>query len=84
MYVCIYYIGGSPWEVPFGQLFGEESFDSMSKIYTGYGEKPSQGKIMNLGKEYTMAEFPMMDYIEECSVSKSGVPYKSKMRIGGQ
>ena len=29
--------GGSPWEVPFGQLVGETSFRTLSQIYTGYG-----------------------------------------------
>lgn len=33
--------GGSPWEVPFGQLVGETSFRTLSQIYTGYGRDHS-------------------------------------------
>ena len=32
--------GGSPWEVPWGELVGAHSYDTLAKIYTGYGEKP--------------------------------------------
>lgn len=75
----LYLGGGSPWEVPFGQVFGEESFQTMKNIYTGYGEKPSQGKIMNRGNEYTKAEFPLMDYMNYCVVVRENVPYKNSM-----
>lgn len=30
--------GGSPWEVPWGELVGKHSFKTLSKIYYGYGE----------------------------------------------
>jgi len=68
--------GGSPWEVPWGQLIGNQSYVSLSKIYTGYGEKPSQGKIMNRGNEYTEKEFPLMDYMYDCRVTKRNLPWK--------
>jgi cyclophilin family peptidyl-prolyl cis-trans isomerase len=31
--------GGSPWEVPWGELVGEHSYVTLAKIYTGYGEQ---------------------------------------------
>lgn len=31
--------GGSPWEVPFAQLVGENSYETLGKFYTGYGMK---------------------------------------------
>ena len=45
------------------------------KIYTKYGEAPSQGKIMNRGNEYLKEEFPLLDYITQCSVMKENVPW---------
>lgn len=30
--------GGSPWEVPWGELVGKHSFETLSKFYYGYGE----------------------------------------------
>lgn len=69
--------GGSPWEVPFGQIFGENSFKTLSQIFTGYGEKPSQGKIMNRGSNYTQEEFPLMDYITSCFVTRENVPFQN-------
>ena len=70
--------GGSPWEVPFGQLVGDVSYQTLPKIYTGYGEKPSQGKIMNRGKAYLEEEFPLMDYITKCVVVNSDVHWEYK------
>lgn len=67
--------GGSPWEVPFGQLVGDMSYKTLSKIYTGYGEKPSQGKIMNRGAAYLDEEFPLIDFINECHVVRENVPW---------
>ena len=68
--------GGSPWEVPFGILVGNESFVTMSKFYTGYGEAPEQGKIMNRGAAYLDKEFPLLDFITSCKVVGRGLPYK--------
>lgn len=73
--------GGSPWEVPWGQLIGNQSYVTLSKIYTGYGETPSQGKIMNRGLEYTEKEFPLMDYMFNCRVMKKNLPWKYKGKI---
>ena len=62
--------GGSPWEVPWGELVGKHSFETFSKVYTGYGEKgPSQGKLSNQGwTEALRKEFPLLDYITDCRV----------------
>lgn len=62
--------GGSPWEVPWGEVVGKESFKTLSKIYTGYGENgPSQGKLSNQGMTKEMKkEFPKLDYINKCMV----------------
>lgn len=61
-------LGGAPWEVPFGQLVGEDSYKTLDSIYTGYDEKPSQGKIQNQGVQYLEKEFPLLDYITSCKV----------------
>lgn len=68
--------GGSPWEVPWGQLVGQTSFDSLANVYTGYGEKVSQGKIMNRGNAYLEDEFPLLDYITECAVTDEDLPWR--------
>ncbi|CAB9509499.1 PPIases accelerate the folding of proteins. It catalyzes the cis-trans isomerization of proline imidic peptide bonds in oligopeptides (By similarity) [Seminavis robusta] len=62
--------GGSPWEVPWGELVGEHSFDTFSKVYTGYGEKgPPQGKLSNQGvTEELKQQFPLLDYVTGCRI----------------
>lgn len=65
--------GGSPWEVPWGEVVGKESFDTLDKIYTGYGEKgPSQGRLHREGSsESIKKEFPHLDYILGCKLVDS-------------
>ena len=65
--------GGSPWEVPWGEVVGEESFHTLDNIYTGYGEKgPSQGRLRKEGSsEGVKKDFPNLDYILECNVIDS-------------
>ena len=62
--------GGSPWEVPWGEIIGEESFKTLSKIHTGYGEKgPSQGRLRKEGSSKEIErDFPLLDYILDCNI----------------
>ena len=63
--------GGSPWEVPWGELVGEHSFETLGRIYTGYGDEgPSQGKLNREGMtEDTRQQFPDLDYITFCEIT---------------
>jgi len=64
-----------------GELVGEESFETLSKIYTGYGEDgPSQGKLHKYGMNDTMKkQFPNIDYINKCVlVDETGIISSSK------
>jgi len=62
--------GGSPWEVPFGEVVGKESFDVLSKIYTGYGENgPPQHLLAQEGSSKNVKDlFPALDYVTACTV----------------
>jgi cyclophilin family peptidyl-prolyl cis-trans isomerase len=62
--------GGSPWEVPWGELVGTHSFETLDKIYTGYDEKgPQQGVLAKEGmSERVRAEFPDIDFVNSCHV----------------
>lgn len=65
--------GGSPWEVPFGELVGKDSFITLDKIYTGYGDDgPSQGRLSREGSsESVVKDFPKLDYVLGCDVIDS-------------
>jgi len=62
--------GGSPWEVPWGEVVGAESYETLAKIYTGYGEKgPTQGLLNREGSSpEVMKKFPHLDYMTCCVV----------------
>ena len=63
--------GGSPWEVPLGELVGHESFETLNKLYTGYGHKnaPGQPLLRREGySEHVQKEWPLMDLITGCLV----------------
>ena len=62
--------GGSPWEVPWGELVGDTSFETLSNIYTGYGEDgPKQGMIRKNGMTEDMKlVFSKLDYINKCQL----------------
>jgi cyclophilin family peptidyl-prolyl cis-trans isomerase len=62
--------GGSPWEVPWGELVHPESFESLNKIYTGYGDNgPPQGQLGSKGMTKAMREqWSKLDYINSCGV----------------
>ena len=53
--------GGSPWEVPWGEIIGPDSFETLSKIYTGYGDKgPSQAVLNDVGVNDARARFGLV------------------------
>ena len=62
--------GGSPWEVPWGELVGKPSFDTLDQIFTGYGEKgPTQGRLFREGVTEALREqFPKLDYVTSCEI----------------
>ena len=62
--------GGSPWEVPWGELVGEHSFETLSKIYTGYGEDgPKQSMLWRDDYlEKVPQDFPDLDFINSCHI----------------
>ena len=57
---------------PFGKLV--EGFESVKKLYSGYGEGepngkgPAQAKLYRRGSDYLKGEFPKMDYITGATV----------------
>jgi cyclophilin family peptidyl-prolyl cis-trans isomerase len=62
--------GGSPWEVPWGELVGQYSYDTTAQFYTGYGDKgPGQSKLKHGGMtDELRMQFPELDYITGCTV----------------
>jgi len=69
-------LGTSPWEVPFGTVVGDDSFQTMDHWYTGYGElepfggkAPSQNKMYKEGLRYLEKGYPEIDYITGCNIS---------------
>jgi len=62
--------GGSPWEVPFGEVVGAESYETLGKISTTYGDKgPGQGLLSREGSSENVAKnFPELDYMTSCIV----------------
>jgi peptidyl-prolyl cis-trans isomerase A (cyclophilin A) len=62
--------GGSPWEVPWGELVGQESFETLGKITTEYGEHgPPQGRLSTEGASGAIRqEWPNLDYIHSCQL----------------
>jgi len=48
---------------PFGQVV--EGMEAVDSIHSGYGEKPSQGRIERQGNEYLLERFPELDYIRQ-------------------
>jgi cyclophilin family peptidyl-prolyl cis-trans isomerase len=60
--------GGSPWEVPLGEVVG--SSHVLDLFYTGYGEKgPSQALLRREGtSQRVQKEWPLMDYILDCQI----------------
>ncbi len=63
--------GGSPWEVPFGEIVGQDSYSSLASVSTFYGEHgPSQGLLRREGSSETIAkDYPKLDYITKCVIA---------------
>jgi peptidyl-prolyl cis-trans isomerase A (cyclophilin A) len=51
---------------PFGSVV--EGMDLVEKIYSGYGERPDQGKITMEGKAYIDKNFPQLDRINSAKI----------------
>lgn len=51
---------------PFGTVV--EGMDVVDKIYSGYGERPDQGKITMEGKAYLDKNFPQLDRITSAKI----------------
>lgn len=47
-----------------------EGMDVVNKIYSGYGESPSQELIQRQGNSYLKASFPKLDYIQSAEIKK--------------
>lgn len=66
-----YQLGQSPWETALG-FVTPATLHVIDSIYTGYGDGapwgsgPDQGRIFNEGNSYLRANFPLLDYINEC------------------
>jgi cyclophilin family peptidyl-prolyl cis-trans isomerase len=62
--------GGSPWEVPWGELVGNHSFETLDRLHTGYGEHgPSQHLLwQDQSLPVVHKEFPLLDWILSCRV----------------
>jgi peptidyl-prolyl cis-trans isomerase A (cyclophilin A) len=53
---------------PFGKVIS--GMEVVDKIYSGYGEKPDQGRIQAEGNAYLTKDFPKLDYIKKATIEK--------------
>ncbi|KAJ8600972.1 hypothetical protein CTAYLR_006309 [Chrysophaeum taylorii] len=70
--------GGSPWEVPWGQVVGPALTSTLPRIYTGYGDRgPRQAHLAARGVDAGLkTAFPRLDYITSC-FKVGSTPYSS-------
>jgi len=63
-------LGADPWEVPFGEAVGRHSYETLNRLYTGYGERgPSQNSLVEPGGlDAARRDFPNLDWIVSCDV----------------
>ncbi len=52
---------------PFGRI--AEGMDVVKQLYSGYGERPDQGRIQGEGNAYLEKGFPNLDYIKKVEVA---------------
>ena len=55
-----------------------EGMRVVETIYSGYGERPDQGRIQNEGKAYLDKNFPKLDTIKSATVISEGAAPKKK------
>mmetsp|Transcript_11390 Transcript_11390/g.15520 ORF Transcript_11390/g.15520 Transcript_11390/m.15520 type:complete len:255 (+) Transcript_11390:174-938(+) len=67
-------IGHMPWEVPIGNV--TSGLEVIRKLYGEYDEKPDQVQIFEHGDDYIKAQFPLLDYILQCSVVGEVPPHR--------
>ena len=67
--------------MPVGEVFTDLSLAALDRMYTGYGEKVSQGKIQNRGVDY-LRDFPQLDYIERCIIVEDNQPRGTGESVG--
>ncbi len=53
---------------PFGRVV-QGGMSVVEKLYSGYGERPDQGRIQNEGKAYLDKNFPRLDSIKSTTVT---------------
>jgi len=53
---------------PLGKVMS--GMDVVDGIYSGYGESPDQGRIVESGNSYLTKEFPKLDYIKTARIMK--------------
>ena len=60
----------APWEVPWGELVGRHSYETLDRVYTGYGDNGPPQEVMVEPGALDVAEndYPELDWILGCSV----------------
>ena len=48
----------------------EKDMKLVDKIYSGYGQRPSQASIYSIGNSYLKSTFPNLDYLKKARVIK--------------
>jgi peptidyl-prolyl cis-trans isomerase A (cyclophilin A) len=66
------FLGKEPWETPFAVVTeGQATLDALYKEYGDippFGKGPDQQKIQNRGNAYVHENFPLIDYLQSCTV----------------
>jgi len=54
---------------PFGKVVSD--FDTVTKVYAGYGEEPDQNQIQTQGNKYLKSKFPKMTFFQDTRIVSS-------------